>query len=379
MNSVIHLGVEDMTATVVKVLLFLGALFQMVCLGACIFVKETANDSNWAPRDVTGDQSLDQHNGGGDAPVTDSGSADKPGKDDDRYTVKSGSRMPVYRVSELLNFKRSSFSPGGFSLAIQKNEECADGQASRCSTHEELREYFGKYGEIESINVKTDSMTGRSRGFAFIVFQDAASIDRVSAAGEHTINGKKVDPKKAKARHGKIFVGGISPELSDDDINEYFGQYGTIMEVEMPFDKQKNQRKGFCFITFESEQVVADLLKRPKQVIKDKEVDVKKATPKPDQMMGRGMRGGRGGPRGRGGRGFGQNWGQGGYGYGSYNQGYGYDGGFNDYYGGGYGNYGNYDYSGYSGNYGGSSGGGFQGKTRGASTSRVSNQRHQPY
>ncbi|ENN83062.1 hypothetical protein YQE_00576, partial [Dendroctonus ponderosae] len=50
MNSVIHLGVEDMTATVVKVLLFLGALFQMVCLGACIFVKETANDSNWAPR-----------------------------------------------------------------------------------------------------------------------------------------------------------------------------------------------------------------------------------------------------------------------------------------------------------------------------------------
>lgn len=93
---------------------------------------------------------------------------------------------------------------------------------------EELREYFGKYGEIESINVKTDSMTGRSRGFAFIVFQDAASIDRVSAAGEHTINGKKVDPKKAKARHGKIFVGGISPELSDDDINEYFGQYGTV-------------------------------------------------------------------------------------------------------------------------------------------------------
>uniref|UniRef100_A0AAR5P7Q2 RRM domain-containing protein n=1 Tax=Dendroctonus ponderosae TaxID=77166 RepID=A0AAR5P7Q2_DENPD len=140
---------------------------------------------------------------------------------------------------------------------------------------EELREYFGKYGEIESINVKTDSMTGRSRGFAFIVFQDAASIDRVSAAGEHTINGKKVDPKKAKARHGKIFVGGISPELSDDDINEYFGQYGTIMEVEMPFDKQKNQRKGFCFITFESEQVVADLLKRPKQVIKDKEVGQK--------------------------------------------------------------------------------------------------------
>lgn len=42
----------------------------------------------------------------------------------------------------------------------------------------------------------------------------------------------------------------------------------------MPFDKQKNQRKGFCFITFESEQVVGELLKKPKQTIKDKEVSI---------------------------------------------------------------------------------------------------------
>lgn len=40
----------------------------------------------------------------------------------------------------------------------------------------------------------------------------------------------------------------------------------------MPFDKTKNQRKGFCFITFDSEQVVNELLKTPKQKINDKEV-----------------------------------------------------------------------------------------------------------
>lgn len=40
----------------------------------------------------------------------------------------------------------------------------------------------------------------------------------------------------------------------------------------MPFDKTKNQRKGFCFITFESEQVVNELLKTPKQTIGGKEV-----------------------------------------------------------------------------------------------------------
>lgn len=83
--------------------------------------------------------------------------------------------------------------------------------------------------------------------------------------------------------------------------------------MEMPFDKQKNQRKGFCFITFDSEQVVNELLKTPKQTISGKEVDVKRATPKPDNMPGMMMRGGgggRGGPRGmRGGRGEWTSWG----------------------------------------------------------------------
>ncbi|XP_075217406.1 RNA-binding protein squid isoform X7 [Lycorma delicatula] len=216
-------------------------------------------------------------NGGGDV-QGDSGSAEAPGKDDERKLFVGG-----------LSWETSD---------------------------KELRDHFGSYGEIESINVKTDPNTGRSRGFAFIVFKSSDAIDKVLSSGDHVINNKKIDPKKAKARHGKIFVGGLSTELSDDDIKNYFAQYGTIVEVEMPYDKSKNQRKGFCFITFESEQIVTELLKTPKQSIKGKEVDVKKATPKPDSMAG--MRGGRGS---RGGRGRGRGDGYGGYGN-SYDAGY---------------------------------------------------------
>lgn len=238
------------------------------------------------------------------------------------------------------------------------------------TSDKELKEHFGQYGEIESINVKTDPNTGRSRGFAFIVYKNADSIDKVVAAGDHVINNKKVDPKKAKARHGKIFVGGLTTEISDEEIKTFFGQFGNIVEVEMPFDKQKNQRKGFCFITFDSEQVVNELLKTPKQTISGKEVDVKKATPKPDNMgmggMGMGGRGGgmRGPPRGgfRGGRGgpggpkgYGQGWGgQGGYG------------------GGGYGNQGGYGY-------GSGGGGGYQGGKQRGGGGGNRQPRHTPY
>uniref|UniRef100_A0A182QHK7 RRM domain-containing protein n=1 Tax=Anopheles farauti TaxID=69004 RepID=A0A182QHK7_9DIPT len=236
------------------------------------------------------------------------------------------------------------------------------------TTEKDLREHFGQYGEIESINVKTDPNTGRSRGFAFIVYKASDSIDKVVAAGDHTLNNKKIDPKRAKARPGKIFVGGLTSDISDDEIRTFFGQFGTVVEVELPFDKQKNQRKGFCFITYESVQVVNELLKTPKQTIAGKEVDVKKATPKPDGPMGggmggmgggrgggmRGMPGGRGGGmRGRGGPkgGFGGGWG----GPGGYGGGGGYDN-----YGGGYGGQGGYGGGGFDGGFG-YGGGGFGG------------------
>lgn len=96
---------------------------------------------------------------------------------------------------------------------------------------EELREHFGQYGDIESINVKTDPQTGRSRGFAFIVYTSPDAIEKVTADPEHVINNKKVDPKKAKARHGKIFVGGLTSEISDDEIKIFFGQFGNVSFV----------------------------------------------------------------------------------------------------------------------------------------------------
>lgn len=101
---------------------------------------------------------------------------------------------------------------------------------------EELREHFGQYGDIESINVKTDPQTGRSRGFAFIVYTSPEAIEKVTAVPEHVINNKKVDPKKAKARHGKIFVGGLTSEISDEEIKTFFGQFGNVSVINIKIE-----------------------------------------------------------------------------------------------------------------------------------------------
>jgi len=54
----------------------------------------------------------------------------------------------------------------------------------------------------------------------------------VLAAGTHSLSGKNIDPKRAKPRGPepvkKVFVGGLDPNTSEDEIRAYFGQYGTV-------------------------------------------------------------------------------------------------------------------------------------------------------
>jgi len=209
----------------------------------------------------------------------------------------------------------------------------------------DIKEHFGQFGAIEGVNLKTDASTGRSRGFAFVVFVEVEGVEKAVAAATHNIKGKDVAVKKAQAKQGKVYVGKLKTELTDEQIKEFFAQYGSIAQVEQPFDKVKNERKNFCFITFDKEETAKKLLKEGSVSINGNELEIKKVTPKPaggPMGMG-GFGGGRGGGRG------GQHGGYGGYGgqqwggqYAPYGDAYGWGGyGGPDAYG-GYGGWGGY-------------------------------------
>ncbi len=56
------------------------------------------------------------------------------------------------------------------------------------TTEAELNETFGKHGALRSVKIITDRETGRSRGFAFVEFEDAASAD----AAQQALNGQQM-------------------------------------------------------------------------------------------------------------------------------------------------------------------------------------------
>lgn len=39
------------------------------------------------------------------------------------------------------------------------------------ATEADIRDYFAQFGEVNNVNLKMDQMTGRSRGFCFVVFE----------------------------------------------------------------------------------------------------------------------------------------------------------------------------------------------------------------
>ena len=90
-----------------------------------------------------------------------------------------------------------------------------------------------------------------SRGFAFIVFQDVDTLDKVLAQ-EHVVKGKKVAVKKAASKQGKIYVGKFKDDITEDDIRAHFEQFGNVVEIQRPVDRSKNNEpKNFCFVTYD--------------------------------------------------------------------------------------------------------------------------------
>ncbi|KAE8631750.1 hypothetical protein XENTR_v10001291 [Xenopus tropicalis] len=97
---------------------------------------------------------------------------------------------------------------------------------------------------------------------------------------------------------GKLFVGGLNFETTEESLEQVFSKYGQVAEVVVVKDRESKRSRGFGFVTFENPEDAKDAM----MAMNGKSVDGRQI--RVDQA-GRGFfRGGRG--RGGGGdRGYG--------------------------------------------------------------------------
>jgi len=65
---------------------------------------------------------------------------------------------------------------------------------------ERLVEVFSAYGEITDAKVVTDRETGRSRGFGFVTFANAADAEKALALDGQTLDGRTIRVALARQR-----------------------------------------------------------------------------------------------------------------------------------------------------------------------------------
>lgn len=193
------------------------------------------------------------------------------------------------------------------------------GRINESLKEEEIRDHFAKFGEVKEVVVVKDKATGNVRGFGFVEFLDPASAERALTEREHAIGDRVVDVKRARPRceqrrnhqsphyhysiHSdqdgrglssnvtnnyndnplklkKIFVGGLSSSITEDEFRSYFQQFGKITDVVIMYDSSTHRPRGFGFITFDSVEAVDSVLQRKYHQLNNKTVEVKIAVPK---------------------------------------------------------------------------------------------------
>ena len=158
----------------------------------------------------------------------------------------------------------------------------------------------------------------------------------------------------------KLYVGNLSYNVRDDDLQQTFAQFGTVSSAKVMMDRETGRSKGFGFVEMGSDAEAQSAINGMNgQQMDGRALVVNEARPREERPggFGGGGRSGGGGGYGGGGGGFG---GGGGAGRSGGGGGYGGGGGGRSGGGGGYGGGGG-GRSGGGGGYGGGGGGGGRG------------------
>lgn len=60
--------------------------------------------------------------------------------------------------------------------------------------------------------------------------------------------------------NNKLFVGNLSFQTTENDLQDAFAAYGTVTEANLMVDRMTNRSRGFAFVTMESAEVAQNAI-----------------------------------------------------------------------------------------------------------------------
>lgn len=125
---------------------------------------------------------------------------------------------------------------------------------------EVIVEFFTKYGTVLNCKLKKNQQTGRSLGFAYLNMKEKEAFDRllnesvefqgrvieVKPVWKKKELGDKLEEEKRK----KLFVSNLPMGITNEDLVDYFSQFGSIQNAFIIKDPETNQNKNYGYVIF---------------------------------------------------------------------------------------------------------------------------------
>ncbi|MQM10118.1 hypothetical protein Taro_043006 [Colocasia esculenta] len=173
-----------------------------------------------------------------------------------------------------------------------------------------LRSFFSQYGDVDECRIITDRVTGKSKGYGFIVFRHGRSARGALKESQKFIDGRMTacqmatvgpaaaspapshQPPPAASSHPqpapyhtpqdvlprKIFVGNVNPDVNKERLVQFFSQYGEIEEGPLGFDRQTGKAKGYALFIYKTVEAARRALQEPNKNFDGRLLYCQKAT-----------------------------------------------------------------------------------------------------
>ncbi|KAK8964147.1 hypothetical protein KSP40_PGU014890 [Platanthera guangdongensis] len=156
------------------------------------------------------------------------------------------------------------------------------------TTSETLCAAFSVHGEIEEGAVIIDKATGKSRGFGFITYKNMESTRRALEESSKFVDGRLAvcnlaceglssASVSADVASRKIYIGGLSPDISSETLLNLFGKHGEIEEGSVAYDRDTNASRGFGFVTYKTAEAAKRAIADSNKVLGGRTLTVKLA------------------------------------------------------------------------------------------------------
>lgn len=163
------------------------------------------------------------------------------------------------------------------------------------TTSETLCAAFQEHGEIDEGAVIYEKGTGKSKGYGFVTYKDMESALRALKAPSKMIDGRMavcnlasegLTSSSTAPDHAqrKLYIGGLSPEITSEMLLAFFSRHGEIEEGSVAYEQDTSRSRGFGFVTFKTVEAAKRAIDDPQKILGGRNITVKLA----DNYKGKG-------------------------------------------------------------------------------------------